>query len=234
MCTRPEARRTWIRSAAEPSAPSTTGPMRPGPSVGPTTTAPAPSPNSAAVRRSSGSTKRDIRSAPITSTWPCPAGLHLPRGQRQRGEEAAARGAHVERSGPGGAEGTRHQRGGVGQQVVLAHGGHHHEVEVGGVEAGARERVATGRRREVREARLRRRHAPLPDAGAAEDPVLGHTESLGDRRRWPPPSPAGWPPPTRCRRPRAARASRREQAGWRVSVVPVTGARFPRGGPGTT
>ena len=66
-----------------------------------------------------------------------PAGLHLAGGQRQPGEEAAAGGAHVERSGPGGAERARHQRSGVGQQIVLAHGGHDHEVEVGGVEPGA-------------------------------------------------------------------------------------------------
>jgi hypothetical protein len=40
-------------SGSEPSAPSTTGPMDPGAGAAVSSAAPAPSPNSAAVRRSS-------------------------------------------------------------------------------------------------------------------------------------------------------------------------------------
>src|SRR5918992_2892791 len=56
-----------MRSARSPSAASTIGPISPSPS-GPTSTAAAPSPNSAAVFGSSKSVMRVSASAPITST----------------------------------------------------------------------------------------------------------------------------------------------------------------------
>ena len=63
-----------------PSELSTIGPIAPSPSAD-STTAPAPSPNSAAVRLSSGLVTRESISAPITratserpvSTWAAPA-----------------------------------------------------------------------------------------------------------------------------------------------------------------
>jgi hypothetical protein len=55
------------RLGSEPSAASVMGPISPSPS-GPSTTAPAPSPNSAAVLRSSKSVRRVRISAPISST----------------------------------------------------------------------------------------------------------------------------------------------------------------------
>ena len=63
-------------SAPAPSAPSTIGPIRLVSPVAVSTTAPAPSANTAAVVRSSGSRIRDIRSAPMTSThWARPASI---------------------------------------------------------------------------------------------------------------------------------------------------------------
>lgn len=56
-----------MASWRSPSDPQTTGPM-PGSAAGPTTTAPAPSPNRKAVPRSSGSTMSVIRSEPTTTT----------------------------------------------------------------------------------------------------------------------------------------------------------------------
>jgi hypothetical protein len=56
-----------MRSPSEPSAAMTIGPMSPSPS-GPSTTAPAPSPNSIAVLGSSKFVMRVSSSAPITST----------------------------------------------------------------------------------------------------------------------------------------------------------------------
>src|SRR5918995_4603418 len=59
-----------MAGAPAPSACSTMSPIRPPvPFAGPTTDAPAPSANSAAVPRSVGSVKRLSTSAPITSTW---------------------------------------------------------------------------------------------------------------------------------------------------------------------
>ena len=64
---------SWLAQIDEPplpSARSTICPIRPGPPLaGPTTAAPAPSANSAAVPRSALSVKRLSTSAPITSTW---------------------------------------------------------------------------------------------------------------------------------------------------------------------
>ncbi len=67
MRTRRSSRRTTIDSAPEVSQPSTIGPIAPGRSPARTTAAPAPSPNSAAVQRSSGSASRVMISAPITT-----------------------------------------------------------------------------------------------------------------------------------------------------------------------
>ncbi len=59
----------WIAGAPEPSAPRMIGPIPPtSPAAGPSTTAPTPSPNSGAVRLSSQSTIRVVKSAPISST----------------------------------------------------------------------------------------------------------------------------------------------------------------------
>ncbi|MGX1240483.1 hypothetical protein RKD46_001587 [Streptomyces pseudovenezuelae] len=52
----------------EPSEPHTTGPT-PGSSLGPTTAAPAPSPNRNAVWRSVGSRSSESRSTAMTRTW---------------------------------------------------------------------------------------------------------------------------------------------------------------------
>src|SRR5271155_1222814 len=65
---KPRSRVARIASALPPSLPNTNGPISPAASSE-TTIAPAPSPNSGAVRRSSKSTKRVRISAPITSTW---------------------------------------------------------------------------------------------------------------------------------------------------------------------
>ena len=93
---------------AEPSAPSITGPMRPAPSVGPTTTAPAPSPNRAAVRRSSGSTKRGHQIGAdhehvVAPCRPRPA----PRRARARRGSRCTRRRRRARPAPDGAEGAR-------------------------------------------------------------------------------------------------------------------------------
>ena len=63
-------RSSWVAmivSAIPPSEASRIGPIAPSPSAL-STTAPAPSPNSEAVRLSSGSVTRERISAPITST----------------------------------------------------------------------------------------------------------------------------------------------------------------------
>ena len=234
MCTRPEARRTWIRSAAEPSAPSTTGPMRPGPSVGPTTTAPAPSPNSAAVRRSSGSTKRDIRSAPITSTWSALPASTWPAASASAGEEAAARGAHVERAGGGRRRGHAPR---AGRRWAAGRPGSSWPRPRGrgrrGRAPARRSASRPGRRGEVREASPRApatRRSRMPVRLKIQSSVTPSRSAIAPLAT----TVSGRLAPTDAM-PAAAGGLERaveQRLAWRVSVVAVTGARFPRGGAG--
>ena len=85
-------------SAPAPSAPSTIGPIRPGSSVAPSSAAPAPSANTAAVARSVGSVIRDMKSAPIDEHVARAARLDLRAADRHRREEPGAGGADVERA----------------------------------------------------------------------------------------------------------------------------------------
>ena len=128
---------TWMCSAPAPSAPRTIGPIRPAPSVRSSTTAPAPSANTAAVARSSGSVIRDIRSAPITTTHRARPASICAGADRQRRQEARAGRADVERAGPGRAERVGHQRRGAGHQLVGGGRGDDHQVDVERVDPGA-------------------------------------------------------------------------------------------------
>ena len=132
------------------------------------------------MRRSSGSTKRDIRSAPTTSTCRArPASTWAAASDSPDRKPVQA--APTSNAPAAWRRSPRHERRSVGQQVVLAHGGHDHEVELRGVELRPPERVAARRGGQVGEAIARPGHAPLADARAAEDPVLRDPEALGDR-----------------------------------------------------
>ena len=85
-----------------------------------------------------------MKSAPTTSTHSRAARLDLRRADRQRRQEARAGGVDVDRAGAGGAQLVRDQRRGVRHQLVAGERGDDHEVELGGGDAGALERLAAG------------------------------------------------------------------------------------------
>ena len=170
---RRSVRSSWwamIVSPMPPSEASRIGPISPSPSW-PSTTAPAPSPNSgggALVGR--GRRSREIVSAPITSTrsarpvsiWAAPTD--------SADEPAGARGADVERADAD-AERVGDERRRVRRDLVGGHRRDQHEVDVGRAQAGVGERAAGGGQREVGGALVGRGVAARADAGAADDPV---------------------------------------------------------------
>ena len=153
-----------------PSLPIRIGPIRVSP-VATSTTAPAPSANTAEVPRSAGSTTRVMKSAPITTTQDGAAGVDHRGAGRQRGDEARAGGADVKSAGAGGAERLGDQRCGVGHDLVGRAGRDQHQVHVGGVDAGLLQRDRCRRCRMGLEALVGRGHVACPDSGTPLDPV---------------------------------------------------------------
>ena len=195
-------------------------PIRPGPpSAGPTTTAPAPSANSAAVPRSDLSMKRLSTSAPITSTCsqrPLSTCAAASERADRKPVQAAPTSIAPARSAP---RSHRHQRRGVGQQLVGADRGHQHQVDV------ARRAVRpapapAGRRRRRGPAGAR----PPTRGGARARPCGGRSTARSRRRprrpwRWSPrcparPSPARRSPPGCVRA--LARGARRSETALRI------------------
>ena len=141
--------------------------------AGPTTAAPAPSANSAAVLRSSRSVTRLRRSAPITSTRSARAALDLRRGERERGEEAGAGGVDVDRAGARRAPSSCATSGAAfGHQLVGRERRDEDQVDL----AGAARRPARAPARPavggvVRQPLVRLGDVALADAGAGDDPA---------------------------------------------------------------
>src|SRR5690606_25919534 len=93
--------------------------------------------------------------------------------------EAGAGGVEVEGTG-GDAQVGGHLRRGRGERHLGRGGGHHHDVEVGGGEAGPGQRVAGGRDGQGAGRLGGARPPALVDAGALEDPVVRGVEVGGE------------------------------------------------------
>ena len=125
------------------------------------------------MERSVQSTSRLSASPPTTSTVRGEAGLDQRAGLGQPVDEAGTPGAQVEAAGVDRAEAVADQGRGRGEEVVRGGGGHDDDVDVLRGHPGAREHVAAGRRGQVAGRLLGRRQAPLADAGARDDPLVG-------------------------------------------------------------
>jgi hypothetical protein len=99
------------------------------------------------------------------------ARLDLAAGHRHRPEPAGAGGADVERARAASADQLRDQRCRVRGDLVRAGGGHQHQIELGGSDAGALERSPPGAGGEIAEALAGLGPRPFAGAGALDDPL---------------------------------------------------------------
>jgi hypothetical protein len=73
------------------------------------------------------------------------------------------------------------KRRGVRRQLVLAHRGDEHEIELRRIDAGDEKRVTRCARREIAQALVSRRAAARLDPRTADDPVFVDADPLRDR-----------------------------------------------------
>ncbi len=107
-------------------------------------------------------------------------------GVRQRVAEAGARGVEVVRAGCDDAEPVRCHRGNVRYRRLGAAGGDDDQVDVGGGEAAAGQRLASGHDRHVGHALIRPGEPAADDADPAADPLVARVDRdreviVGDR-----------------------------------------------------
>jgi hypothetical protein len=145
----------------------------PGVSDASSTTAPAPSPNSTQVVRSSKSRMRENTSAPITSALGGGAGADHGVGHGQRVDEAAADRLHVEGRAAGDAQLVLQDAGRRREHHVRRRRRDDDQVDVGRLAAGSLERVPGGLRAEVAGRDVGSGEVARADAGAFDDPVIG-------------------------------------------------------------
>ncbi len=109
-------------------------------------------------------------------------GFDLAGADRERGQKARARGADVERPGPGRAELVGDLRSGVRHHFVGRGGGHQHKIDLADRDGGPlqRRRGRVGRVRD--QALIRGGHAACPDPGPADDPLVGDADPRRDLR----------------------------------------------------
>ena len=181
-------------------------------SVGCTSTAPAPSPKSMQVPRSSQSTILLRTSAPMTRTFVVDAGRDERGGDGEGVDEPGAAGLHVEGAGLGGADlvGDHGRRG--RHDVVGRDGGDDDEVELGGVEAARsrQRRAATSPRSLAASSTRAMRRSRMPVR------VVIHSSEVS--RNWPSSSLVStrsgtWTPSALMRAPRT-RPRRRPITAW--------------------
>src|ERR1051326_3248092 len=178
---------------------------RPSSSTGPSTAAPAPSPNNTAVSRPRVvlSSPRALTSAPTSRMcpdWPGLAGLDPRVGDREPVDESAALIAHVHGGDVGEAELALQEDAIAGLEMVGRAGAVHDAVDVLRREAGLGDRFLRGLARESH-ARVARLHPVARlDAAALHDPFVRRCPHSGEIGGW-----------DRARR---GVEARREECGW--------------------
>jgi hypothetical protein len=143
------------------------------------TIAPAPSPNSAAVLRSCGSTWRDMISAPITSALRAPPQQH-PARCRERGDEARAGAADVEGAGPLAPSSCATTGAALGITESWLQLATSTRSISRAVDAGVASAAAPASRGELGELRARIGVAARADSGALDDPLVGDADQRRD------------------------------------------------------